>query len=177
MRILKKIGISLLGFALVIILATTIALWYVFTPEKLTPLVNKQAKEYLSCQTNIEKVEPSFFSSFPIFRLELTNISLIGDATLTNADTLLSSDKCFVSFNLMDYLFGDNITLTSLLIENGYLNFKIDATGHSNLDILIDNSDSTERNRNNGLAQQHQWCFTAGVSIRAVHFFLPLSIN
>lgn len=144
MRIFKKIGISLLGFVLVIIIAATIAFWYVFTPEKLTPIVNEQAKKYLSCQTNIEKVEPSFFSSFPIFRLELTNISLIGDATLSNTDTLLSSDKCFVSFNLMDYLFNDNITLTSLLIENGYLNFKIDATGHSNLDILIDNSDSTE---------------------------------
>jgi preprotein translocase subunit SecF len=43
----------------------------------------------------------------------------------------------------MDYLFNNNIILTSLLIENGYLNFKIDAKGHSNLDILID-SDSTE---------------------------------
>ncbi len=144
MRILKKIGISLLGFVLVIIIAATIALWYVFTPEKLTPIVNEQVKKYLSCQTNIEKVAPTFFSSFPIFGLELTNISLIGDTTLTNTDTLLSSDKCFVSFDLMDYLLDDNITLTSILIENGYLNFKIDATGHSNLDILIDNSDSTE---------------------------------
>src|SRR6056297_1082342 len=143
MRILKKIGISILGFVLVILIAATIALWYVFSPKKITPIVNKQTKKYLSCQTNIEKVEPGFFKSFPIFGLELSNISLIGDA-LSTRDTLLSSDKCFVSFDLMDYLFNDNITLTSLLIENGYLNFKIDSTGHSNLDILIDNSDSTE---------------------------------
>lgn len=144
MRILKKIGISLLGLVLLLIIAATIAFYYVFTPEKITPIVNKKAKEYLSCQTNIEKVEPGFFKSFPVFRLELSNISLIGDTTLSNRDTLLSSDKCFVSFNVMDYLLHDNITLNSLLIENGYLNFKIDATGHSNLDILIDNSDSTE---------------------------------
>ena len=144
MQILKKIGIVLLGFVLVIIVAVTIALWYVFTPEKLTPIVNEQAKEYLSCQTNIEKVEPTFFSSYPIFGLELSNITLKGETTLTNTDTLLSADKCFVFFDLMDYLLDDNITLTSFRIENGYLNFKIDATGHSNLDILIDNSDSTE---------------------------------
>jgi hypothetical protein len=143
MRILKKIGISLLGLVLLIIIAAIIAFYYVFTPEKITPIVNKRAKEYLSCQTNIEKVEPGFFSSFPIFGLELSNISLIGDTTLTYPDTLLSSDRCFVSFDLMDYLFNNNIILTSLLIENGYLNFKIDAKGHSNLDILID-SDSTE---------------------------------
>ncbi|MCF8380213.1 MAG: AsmA family protein [Bacteroidales bacterium] len=144
MRILKKIGIGLLAFVLVIIIAATIALWYVFTPEKITPIVNDQAKKYLSCQTNIEKVEPGFFSSFPLFRLELSNISLIGDTTLTKSDTLLSSDKCFVSFDLMDYLFHNNITLTSLLIENGYLNFKTDSSGHTNFDIFIDNSDSTE---------------------------------
>lgn len=144
MRILKKIGISFLGFVLVIIIAATIALWYVFTPEKLTPIVNKQANKYLSCQTNIEKVEPTFFSSFPNFGLELSNISLIGNTTFTNTDTLLSSDKCFVSFDVIDYLFDDNITITSLRIENGYLNFKIDAAGHSNLDILVENSDSTE---------------------------------
>ena len=143
MRILKKIGISLLGLVLLLIIAATIAFYYVFTPEKITPIVNEQAKKYLSCQTNIEKVEPGFFRSFPVFGLELTNISLTEDSTHTNADTLLSSDKCFVSFDVMDYLLHNNITLTSLLIENGYLNFKIDATGHSNLDILID-SDSTE---------------------------------
>ncbi len=144
MQILKKIGLSLLGLVLVLLITITIALWYVFTPEKLTPIVNDQAKEYLSCQTNIEKVEPTFFSSFPNFGLELTNISLIGDTTLTNKDTLLYSAKCFVSFDVMDYLLDDNITLKSFLIENGYLNFKIDATGNSNLDILIDSSDSTE---------------------------------
>ena len=64
MRILKKIGISLLGFVLVIIIAATIALWYVFTPEKLTPIVNEQVKKYLSCQTNIEKVAPTFLVAF-----------------------------------------------------------------------------------------------------------------
>jgi CHASE3 domain sensor protein len=42
MRILKKIGISLLGLILVTIIAAAIAYWYVFTPEKLTPMVNKQ---------------------------------------------------------------------------------------------------------------------------------------
>ena len=143
MRVLKKIGIGLLGFLLVVLLATTIAVWYIFTPEKLTPIVNEQAKKYLSCQTNIEKVEPSFFSTFPYFGLELTNVSLIEDTNLNKPDTLLSSAKCLVSFDVMDFLLDNNITLKTLLIEDGYLNFKIDATGHSNLDIVIDNSDST----------------------------------
>jgi len=144
MRIFKKIGIGLLGFLLVVLLGATLAVWYIFTPEKLTTIVNEQAKEYLSCQTNIEKVEPSFFSTFPFFGLELTNVSLIEDTNLNKPDTLLNSAKCLVSFDVMGFLLDDNITLKTFLIEDGYLNFKIDATGHSNLDILIDNSDSTK---------------------------------
>ncbi|MCK5816150.1 MAG: hypothetical protein KAH07_09420 [Flavobacteriaceae bacterium] len=143
MRILKRIGIGLLGFVLVLIIAATVVLWYVFTPEKLTSIVNEQAKEYLTCQTNIEKVEPTFFSSFPNFELELTNISLIED-TIINTDTLLYSSKCFVSFDVKAYLLYDNITIKSLLIENGYLNFKIDTTGNSNLGILKETDDFTE---------------------------------
>jgi uncharacterized membrane protein len=44
MRILKKIGISLLGLVLLIIIAAIIAFYYVFTPEKITPIVNKRQK-------------------------------------------------------------------------------------------------------------------------------------
>ncbi len=144
MRVLKKIGIGLLGILSVVLLGTTIAVWYIFTPEKLTPIVNEQANEYISCQTNIEKVEPTFFSTFPFFGLELTNVSLIEDTNLNKPDTLLNSAKCLVSFDVIGFLLDDNITLKTFIIEDGMLNFKIDATGHSNLDILIDNSDSTD---------------------------------
>lgn len=144
MRVLKKIGIGLLGIVLIVLLGTAIAVWYIFTPEKITPIVNEQAKKYLSCQTNIEKVEPTFFSTFPFFGLELTNVSLVEDTNPNKPDTLLNSTKCLISFDVMGFLLDDNITLKTFLIEDGFLNFKIDSTGHSNLDILIDNSDSTD---------------------------------
>lgn len=140
MHILKKIGIGLLGLFLVLI----IAVWYIFTPEKFTSIVNNQAEKYLSCQTNIEKVEPTFFSSFPNFGLELTNVSLIENINHSKTDTLLYSAKCIVSFNVTDYLLDDNITLKSLLVKDGYLNFKIDTAGNSNLDIVKGSSDSEE---------------------------------
>lgn len=70
MRILKKVGIALLGFVFVLILAASIGMWYLFTPEKLSPIVNKQAKEYLACHTMIEKIEPTFL--VPIRFLDLS---------------------------------------------------------------------------------------------------------
>ena len=92
----------------------------------------------------IEKVEPTFFSSYPFFGLQLTNLCLSEDINTSQTDTLLYSSKCFASFDVMGYLFDNDITLKPFLVENGYLNFKIDASGHSNFDILKNNTESEE---------------------------------
>ncbi|WP_372645546.1 hypothetical protein, partial [Ancylomarina sp.] len=144
MRILKKVGIALLGLVFVLILAAAIGMWYLFTPEKLSPIVNKQAKEYLACNTMIEKVEPTFFSTYPFLGIELTNICLTENTDTSKTDTLLYSPKCFASLNVMSYLFDGNITLNPFLVEDAYLNFKIDSLGHSNFDILKSSFDPTE---------------------------------
>jgi uncharacterized protein involved in outer membrane biogenesis len=148
MRILKKVGIALLGFVFVLIITAAIALWYIFTPEKLTPIVNKQAKDYLVCNTMIEKVEPTFFSTYPFFGLELTNLCLTEHTNTSETDTLLYAPKCFASFNIMSYLLDDNIKLDPFLVEDAYLNFKINSLGHSNFDIFKSSSDSTEADSN-----------------------------
>jgi hypothetical protein len=140
MRVLKKVGLAFLVLIVVLAISTAIALWYVFTPEKITPLVNKQAKNYLTCSTTIEKVEPTFFSTYPFFGLELTNLCL----SESPKDTLFHSKKCFASVNVMSYLFGDKIILTPLLVEGGKLNVKIDTQGQMNLDVVKSNSDTNE---------------------------------
>ncbi|BAX81738.1 AsmA-like C-terminal region-containing protein [Labilibaculum antarcticum] len=144
MRIVKKLGITLLVLVFVVIIAAAIGLWYVFTPEKLTPIVNNQAKEYLDCTTSIEKVEPTFFSTYPFFGMELTNLCLTENNDSVKTDTLLYAKKCFASLDVLSYLFHDNIRLNPFLVENGYLNFKIDSQGNSNFDIFKSSSDSTE---------------------------------
>ncbi|MDA3780425.1 MAG: hypothetical protein PF487_09455 [Bacteroidales bacterium] len=144
MKILKKIGIALLIFIFALIIGASISLWYVFTPEKLTSIINKQAKKYLSCNTNIQKVETSFFSTYPFFGLEITNLCLTENTNFINIDTLLYTHKCFVSINAKSYLFNGNITIKPFLFEDGYLNFKIDSLGYSNFDILKSDSASTE---------------------------------
>ena len=142
MRIVKKVGIALLGFVIVMILCVSVALWYLFTPEKLSPIVNKQAKEYLACHTTIKKVEPTFFSSYPFFGIELTNLCL--QENNSKKDTILYTPQCFASVNVISYLFGGDIKLDPFLVENAYLNFKINASGQSNFDILESSSHSTE---------------------------------
>jgi len=143
MRILKKVGIALLALVFVSIIAASIGLWYLFTPEKLSPIVNKQAKDYLACQTMIEKVEPTFFSSYPFFGLELTNLCLT-ENNAPKSDTLLYTAKCFASVDVMAYLWEGNIKLDPFLLEDASVNFKIDSHGQSNFDILKSSSNASE---------------------------------
>lgn len=140
MRVLKKVGLAFLALLVVLTIATAISLWYLFTPEKITPLANKQAKNYLTCTTTIEKVEPTFFSTYPFFGLELTNLCL----SESPKDTLLYSGKCFASVDIMSYLFDNKIILNPFLMEGGNVNVKIDAQGRMNLDVYKGSSDSKE---------------------------------
>ncbi|MCY1635327.1 AsmA family protein [Marinifilum sp. D737] len=140
MRILKKVGLAFLVLVVVLTIAAAISLWYLFTPEKITPLANKQAKNYLTCTTTIEKVEPTFFSTYPFFGLELTNLCL----SESPKDTILYSGKCFTSVDVMSYLFDDKIILSPFLVDGGNVNVKIDAQGRMNLDVYKGSSDSEE---------------------------------
>ena len=64
-RTLKIIGITIGSLIGVLLLLVTTALWVVFTPERLTPIVRSIASDYVLCDHKIEKVELTFFSTFP----------------------------------------------------------------------------------------------------------------
>ncbi|MCT4639221.1 MAG: AsmA family protein [Bacteroidales bacterium] len=142
MRILKRVGIALLIFLLVVIIAVAIATWYLFTPENLTPIVNKQAKDYLTCETIIDKVEPTFFSTYPFFGVEINNLCLRENNQ--SADTLVYAKKCLASLDVKTFLFDSNIVLNPFYLEDGYVNVKIDKDSKLNLDILK-SSDEEEK--------------------------------
>jgi hypothetical protein len=144
MQILKKVGTALLVVLFVLIIAVTMGVWYFLAPEKLTPVVNKQAKEYLACNVIIDKVEPTCFGTYPFLGLELTNFCLTENKNTSKTDTLLCTSKCFASLNIMSYLLDGDVKLDPFLVENGYLNFKIDSLGHSNFDIVKSSSGSSE---------------------------------
>ena len=143
----KKIGIALLVVFFVVISFAAIATWYLFTPEKLTPIVNKQAKGYVTCKLTIDRVEPTFFSSYPFFGIEINNLCLSDENKSSKADTIVFASKCYASFNLKAYLFDNDIKFDPLAIENGFINYKIDAENRSNFDIMkstTSSSDSSE---------------------------------
>lgn len=150
MSTLKKVGISFLIIVFVLISLSAIALWYVFTPEKLTPIINKQAEKYITCKLNIGKVEPTFFSSYPFFGVEINKLCITNkeNKNAITADTLVYAATCNASFDIKSYLFDNDIKLKLLSIKDGFINYKIDEKNKSNLDILkTTETSSTEKDK------------------------------
>lgn len=146
-RILKITGIVLISLIVVVMVVVGAAMWYLFTPEKLTPIVNNQAKKYLTCETTVEKVEPSFFSTYPFFGVEIVNMCLKEKLTENSAkpDTLVYTKKCLASADVKSFLFGGDIILDPFYLENGFVNFKIDKQNRINLDILKSDGETSQK--------------------------------
>lgn len=110
-KALKISGITLASLVAFIALVGAIACWIVFTPSRVTPIVKKALNKTLTCQTDIDTVELTFFSTFPHFGLHISNLSLVNPDEQLN-DTLCRVDNCTLSLNLMSYLRDRQLVVT-----------------------------------------------------------------
>lgn len=100
----KKLTKTLLWIILGIVLLITLLLGcivWILTPERLTPIVEQYANEYLEAQVKVGRVELTFWKTFPQLRVDVDSLTIVSDnfsdfddnqrALLPeNADTLLS---------------------------------------------------------------------------------------
>lgn len=160
----KKIRIALIVLLCIItlpIIGFFIVAWAVLPPKKLTPLVVNMANEYLDADLQCEKIELTYFETFPYLGIALTNGKLIShvaeDDSLVRfetdhsspTDSLVSFSKCVVAVQPIDFLSGNKITIKNLVLVRpsiyGYVNEK----GKANWEIYhttdsIAEEDSTD---------------------------------
>lgn len=113
--ILPAIGFSILN-------------WGVLPPEKLTPLVIEQANKFIDAHLDCERVELTYFETYPYLGVKLTNGHLISHAAEDStaheeelaipSDSLLAFCRATLSLQPLDYLFGGKITIKDFSIEN-----------------------------------------------------------
>ncbi len=140
-RILK-ISLISVGSVLVLVLgAIAVAVWYVFTPEKLTPIAREQAKKYLTCQTEIGQVDLTFFSTFPEFGLRLTDVTLVTPET---TDTIAAIEQCVAIVDPIAYLKENAVVVKQFKLDGTQANVHFRADGTSNLDIVAASEETTE---------------------------------
>ena len=141
-HILKKTGIVLV--ALVVLLAASIGFvfQFVLTPEKITPKVVKALNENLNAELALKSVELTFFKTFPSFKLELEDGSVVKrmesakDSLLdSRQDTLIQFEYAVVSVNPIAFL-RDKIQVNRFSFENPRIYALVTADGRVNWDIL-----------------------------------------
>src|SRR5665647_75848 len=133
---LKRVLILFSSLIFLLLLAIGIALWFVFTPEKLTPIVRTQAAKYITCETEIGDVELTFFSTFPRFGLKVNHFALINPIPNAPDPTLVRAEQFVGIVDLAAWWKRDELVLTELLLSNGTINAFIDSLGHTNFDII-----------------------------------------
>lgn len=136
-----KISSITLGILLVTVsLAIAYLIHFVFTPEKLTPIVVKVADKSLNARLKIKSVELTFFSTFPQFGLKIEEGSLVSqalnDTNFRKTDSLLSFKECVLTVNPIAYLKENKISIRRLSLEKVSVYAFRDAEGKANWDIL-----------------------------------------
>lgn len=131
--------------------------WGILPPEKLTPLVIEQTNKFLDAHLDCERIELTYFETYPHLGIKLINGHLIShtaeDSTahaeeLTiPSDSLLAFKRAVISLRPTDYLFGGKITIGEVIIDQprfyGYVNKK----GAANWDIYSSEPDSADTNK------------------------------
>lgn len=142
-RVVKWSLLTLLSLFLLVSIAAGVAVYFIFTPSKLTPMVEKTAKEYLNADVHFGKIELTFFSTFPDFGLQMTDGTVVsnvfrnGADSVQTRDSLMSIGSCLVTVNPMAYLTKNRIVVKDFVIDHANIYAYVDSTGQANWDIML----------------------------------------
>lgn len=119
---------------------------YVFTPDKLTPIVLNVANRSLDADLKVESVELTFFSTFPQFGLKVDEGFLVSkvlnDSLPQKTDSLLAFKECVLTVNPLDYFLKNKISVYNLSLKNVAVYDYRNKAGKANWEIVKTSSDT-----------------------------------
>lgn len=140
----KILGITLASVVGLAIVTVVAAVLIVFSPKHLTPLIDKVARDYITCDYRLSDVELTFFSTFPEFGLRTGRILVINPTEGAQNDTLLAADKVVARIELKQLLKDGCLNIREVGLLNVQANAFIAEDGTTNFDILRLPNDTTE---------------------------------
>ncbi len=132
---LKVIGWTLLSLVAIVVIAVGITVYVVFTPKRLTPLVDKVASHFITCPYQIDKIDLSLIRNFPNFGLEMEGVYLIQPTEGAPSDTVIAIPKLSIGLDIKKAIYGD-IYIQRFRLEDVQANIFIAADGSTNFDVL-----------------------------------------
>ena len=132
-RVVKIILVSLVSLTLLAICVVGIALNYLVTPERVTPIINHEVSQYLDGEASIGKVDITPFSSFP--DVSITIDSLVVRDTLQRS--LAEMTQLRVTFNPIKYLKNKELYISELAMIEPSMTIARGADGLTNVERIF----------------------------------------
>ncbi len=142
-RVWKIIGITLGSLLGVVLLVISVALWLVFTPKRLTPIVRQVADKIITAEHEVGQVELTFFSTFPDFGLRAEGLTIVNPMVGAQCDTLLSAPEVVATVDVMAFLRDKNLVVKELSLREAVVNAYLSANGKTNFDVFALPEDTT----------------------------------
>ena len=155
-KALKILGITLGSVIGVVLLVIGLAIWVVFTPERLTPIVREVASEYVQCEHEIGKVELTFFSTFPRFGLSIDSVVVIHPMEGAPCDTVVHIPHAVLSVDVLAFLNEGMLSIPTLRMPDLQANIYVAADGSANYDVLGGEAESDEAEDTTAMALPFQ---------------------
>lgn len=132
----KFVFIALLSIFLIALIAISLMIWVVFTPEKLTPILQKQLEKVILCEVKVEEVELTFFSTFPRFGIKTGPIFIHNPLPESPSDTLFRSTRMHAVINFEAFYKRNEIVLEKLNLDEARVFVFTDKEGNANYNIF-----------------------------------------
>lgn len=147
-RLFKIVGITfacLLATTVVVVAAAVgILCKVVFSPDKLTPVVDKVADQFIGCDYAIDEVDLTLVSTFPNAGLRIKGLYVINPMEGAPSDTVLGIPELILGVDVKQYLDSQKLAIETLSAEDMILNAYINELGDVNWDVLTLEKDTTE---------------------------------
>jgi len=135
-KVIKWIAITFASVILLMLLIIGVAVWLVFTPAKITPIVRTQMAKFITCESQIGEVELTFFSTFPQFGIKVNRFALINHIPEVPSDTLVRADQFVGIVDLAAWWKRNELVFMELQLRNGTINAFVDSLGRTNFDVV-----------------------------------------
>lgn len=153
LRLLKWTGITVSVLIVLFLVVMSLVVW-ILTPERLTPIVTGVAREYLNADVNAERVELTFWSTFPKLQVDVDNMEIVSkrlqelphavrDSLPQYADSLFAIRRFSAGINVLGLATG-NISLYDVILSQPRLNLVAVNDSVANYDIVPPSEEEEE---------------------------------
>lgn len=150
-----KIALISLGSILALLLVgIAVACWLLFTPARLTSIVNNLASNYILCENHFGKVNLSLFKTWPDVGLEVEDVVLVNPYQVPadnimapnpiHDDTLARVKSLTVGLDLKAFLKDGSVVVRQVRLDDAKANLYTAPDGWSNLDIFPPSQPDTD---------------------------------